>query len=73
MQKSINQSIILPGVRIGENVSLERVIVQGNITIPSGTEIIAKENEEPIVISDEMIQKMLHTGGKNNGNNDGSY
>ncbi|WP_112180567.1 MULTISPECIES: glucose-1-phosphate adenylyltransferase [Paraliobacillus] len=54
----IRQAIILPGVRIGENVQLERVIVQENVSIPAGTKIISNPDEEPIVLSNEKIKAM---------------
>ncbi|WP_117170000.1 glucose-1-phosphate adenylyltransferase [Paraliobacillus sediminis] len=54
----IRQAILLPGVRIGENVQLERVIVQENVSIPPGTKIIASPDEEPIVLSNEKVKAM---------------
>ncbi|WP_148434697.1 glucose-1-phosphate adenylyltransferase [Gracilibacillus massiliensis] len=54
----IKQSILLPGARIGENVVLERVIVQENVTIPSNTRIIAKSSSDPIVLSNENLESI---------------
>lgn len=54
----IRQAILLPGVRIGKNVHLERVIVQENVSIPPGTKIIASPDEEPIVLSNEKVKAM---------------
>lgn len=64
----IKQTIILPGVRVGENVHLERVIVQENVIIPAGTTIIAGPEEEPIVLSNEIVHRY---GGADNRHNDG--
>ncbi len=52
----INQSILHPGVRVGANVFLERVIVQENVTIPDGSKIAASKNEEPIVLSNSNLK-----------------
>lgn len=54
----IHQSILLPGVRIGVNVHLERVIVQENVRIPSETKIVIAPDQEPVVLSTEIIKAM---------------
>lgn len=52
---SIYQSILLPGVTIGKNVILERVIVMENTVIPDGTRIRGGADEEPIVVNQETL------------------
>lgn len=52
---SIYQSILLPGVTIGKNVILERVIVMENTVIPDGTRIRGSADEEPIVVNQETL------------------
>ncbi|WP_281252941.1 glucose-1-phosphate adenylyltransferase [Oceanobacillus senegalensis] len=62
---SINESIIHPNVTIGRNSNLERVIVMENTTVPEGTNIHAKDNEEPIVLNQEILEGMkAMTGGE---------
>ncbi|GGM19049.1 glucose-1-phosphate adenylyltransferase [Paraliobacillus quinghaiensis] len=56
---TVNQSIIFSGARIGENVHLERVIVQEGVVIPPNNTVISDPNEEPIILSDENI-KTIH-------------
>ncbi|WP_281270259.1 glucose-1-phosphate adenylyltransferase [Oceanobacillus arenosus] len=60
----INQSILHPGVKIGKNVTLERVIVMENTEIPEGTSIRISENEEPLVINQEILSGMLTLSGE---------
>ncbi|WP_163537931.1 glucose-1-phosphate adenylyltransferase [Gracilibacillus sp. YIM 98692] len=56
---SIKQSILFPGVRVGSNVVLDRVIVKENVTIPDHTVLVASPNEEPIVVSEEYVKEKL--------------
>ncbi|MFZ3576855.1 glucose-1-phosphate adenylyltransferase [Virgibacillus sp. DJP39] len=56
----IKQSILHPGVKIGANVHLERVIVQENVTIPDYTKIIANSEEEPIVLSSDNLKAVAN-------------
>ncbi|MDC3417635.1 glucose-1-phosphate adenylyltransferase [Aquibacillus salsiterrae] len=62
----VSKSIIHPGAKIGENVELERVIVQENVTIPAGTTIVVGMDKEPVVLSNENINqfKQLFAGKK---------
>ncbi|WP_269321889.1 glucose-1-phosphate adenylyltransferase [Oceanobacillus salinisoli] len=61
---TIKQSIIHPGVNVGRNSNLERVIVMENTEIPEGTNIRAGEKEEPVVINQDILDGMLAmTGG----------
>lgn len=55
----IYQSILHPGVTVGKNVSLERVIVMENTDIPDGTQIQARTGEEPLVIDQESLVNLL--------------
>lgn len=55
----IYQSIIHPGVKIGRNTILERVIVMENTEIPEGTNIKAEVNEEPLVIDQASLSKII--------------
>ncbi|MRH43496.1 glucose-1-phosphate adenylyltransferase [Aquibacillus halophilus] len=56
----VKQSILHPGVCIGKNVLLDRVIVQENVTIPDGTKIVASREEEPIIVSSHNL-KAVHS------------
>ncbi|MEK3887646.1 glucose-1-phosphate adenylyltransferase [Bacillus sp. FSL K6-3431] len=61
----INQSILHPGVRVGKNSVLERVIVMENTEVPEGTYIRVDLDDEPLVIDNEKLTEMLSlTGGK---------
>ena len=60
----INQSILHPGVKIGKNATLERVIVMENTEIPEGTSIRIGEHEEPLVINQEILTGMLTLSGE---------
>lgn len=61
----INQSILHPGVKVGNSVTLERVIVMENTEIPPGTHIKVDINKEPLVIDQEKLNEMLLlTGGE---------
>lgn len=55
----INESILHPGVCVGEDVHLERVIVMENTEIPDGVRIHALEDEEPIVINQENLSEYV--------------
>ncbi|RDW16263.1 glucose-1-phosphate adenylyltransferase [Oceanobacillus chungangensis] len=61
---SINQSILHPGVKVGKNATLERVIVMENTEIPEGTSIRIGENEEPLVINQDILTGMLTLSGE---------
>ncbi|GAE92663.1 glucose-1-phosphate adenylyltransferase [Gracilibacillus boraciitolerans JCM 21714] len=54
----VKESILLPGVRVGENAFLQRVIVQENVTIPANTRIIANSDSEPVVLSNENLESI---------------
>ncbi|MCM3113399.1 glucose-1-phosphate adenylyltransferase [Lederbergia lenta] len=61
----INQSILHPGVKVGSNSVLERVIVMENTEIPAGTHIKVDLAKEPLVIDQEKLNQMvLLTGGE---------
>ena len=53
----IKQSILHPGVKVGKNSILERVIVMENTKIPEGTHIRVGLDEEPLVINQEYIER----------------
>lgn len=55
----VHESILHPGVKIGENVVLERVIVMENTEIPDGFRLYSPEGEEPIVINQENLAGYL--------------
>jgi len=61
----IHQSILHPGVKVGRNSILERVIVMENTEIPEDTFIRIGFDEEPLVIDEENLYEILHekTGG----------
>lgn len=46
----VKNSILHPNVKVGKNVHLDRVIVIENVEIPDNTEIITKEEEEPVIV-----------------------
>ncbi len=60
----IKQSILLPGVRVGINVLLDRVIIQENVTIPDHIRIVASPDEEPIVISNDYLMEVTDINNK---------
>lgn len=60
---TVRQSIIHPGVRIGENCKLDRVIVMENTVVPEGTTIEIDEFQEPFVINQETLGGMLTPAG----------
>ena len=55
----IYQSILHPGVKVGKDVVLERVIVMENTVIPEGTRLRVGADEEPVVINQESLNKIL--------------
>ena len=55
----IKQSILYPGVEVGKNSILERVIVMENTKIPEGTHISVGLSEEPLVINQETLKGIL--------------
>ncbi len=55
----IYQSILHPGVKVGKNVVLDRVIVMENTKIPEGTCIQVGAEEEPLVIDQASLTKIL--------------
>lgn len=55
----IYQSILHPGVKVGKNVTLERVIVMEGTDIPDGTQIRAQADEEPLVIDQQSLANLL--------------
>lgn len=55
----INQSIIHPGVKIGKDSVLDRVIVMENMEIPEGINIQIGLDEEPLVIDHEKLAEIL--------------
>lgn len=55
----VYQSILHPGVKVGKNSVLERVIVMENTDIPEGTRIRVKESDEPLVIDQAVLSELL--------------
>lgn len=55
----VYQSILHPGVVVGENVVLHRIIVMENTTIPAGTVLRTELNEEPLVINQASLELLL--------------
>jgi len=55
----VHQSILLPGAQVGQNVLLERVIVQENVAIPDQLRIVAAADEEPILVSEEYLANLM--------------
>ncbi|MEW9676620.1 glucose-1-phosphate adenylyltransferase [Lentibacillus sp. L22] len=55
------RSILHPGVTVGENVTLERVIVKENTEIPAGTHISISADEEPLVIDQHSLEHIEAT------------
>lgn len=55
----IYESILHPGVKVGRDAVLERVIVMENTEIPEGFRIRIQEDEEPLVIDQEALTKIL--------------
>lgn len=54
----IKESVVMPDAVIGNNVVIERAIVPQNITIPDGTVIRSKENEDIILINEDMLKEL---------------
>jgi glucose-1-phosphate adenylyltransferase len=57
----VSQSILHPGVKVGRDVVLERVIVMGDTDIPDGTRIQVQADEELLVIDQESLTNLLVT------------
>lgn len=55
----IYQSILHPGVKVGRDTVLERVIVMENTEIPEGVRIRVKEDEEPLVLDQASLKNMF--------------
>ncbi|MBS4222810.1 glucose-1-phosphate adenylyltransferase [Lederbergia citrea] len=55
----INQSILHPGVKVGKNSTLERVIVMENTEIPEGTTIRIGLDQEPLIIDQDNLTRIL--------------
>jgi len=55
----VKQSILYPGVEVGKNSILERVIVMENTKIPEGTHISIGLTEEPLVINQDTLSGIL--------------
>lgn len=55
----VSESILHPGVKVGSNVTLERVIVMEDIKIPAGTDIRIGVDEEPLVINEASLRENL--------------
>ncbi|MBS4202522.1 glucose-1-phosphate adenylyltransferase [Lederbergia citrea] len=55
----IKQSILHPGVKVGENSTLERVIVMENTEIPEGTTIRIGLDQEPLIIDQDNLTRIL--------------
>ncbi|MBO0602845.1 glucose-1-phosphate adenylyltransferase [Sporosarcina sp. E16_3] len=55
----VKQSILYPGVEVGKNSILERVIVMENTKIPEGTDISIGLTEEPLVINQDTLNEIL--------------
>ncbi|PAV30794.1 glucose-1-phosphate adenylyltransferase [Virgibacillus profundi] len=59
------KSILHPGVGVGKNCILERVIVMENTVIPAGTIIRTNKDEDPLVIDQKVLEEKLSvTGGE---------
>ncbi|SFB18557.1 MULTISPECIES: glucose-1-phosphate adenylyltransferase [unclassified Bacillus (in: firmicutes)] len=54
----VKESVVMPDAVIGNNVVIERAIVPQNITIPDGTIIRSKENEDIILINEDMLKEL---------------
>ena len=55
----VYQSILHPGVKVGKDVVLERVIVMENTVIPEGTRLRVGADQEPVVINQASLNKIL--------------
>ncbi|MBS4175962.1 glucose-1-phosphate adenylyltransferase [Lederbergia citrea] len=55
----INQSILHPGVKVGKDSTLERVIVMENTEIPEGTTIRIGLDQEPLIIDQDNLTRIL--------------
>ncbi|MDQ0255937.1 glucose-1-phosphate adenylyltransferase [Evansella vedderi] len=56
---TVYQSILHPGVEVGENSVLERVIVTKNTIIPPNTYLRSNQDEEPLVVDAESLKEIL--------------
>ncbi|MFC3041734.1 glucose-1-phosphate adenylyltransferase [Virgibacillus xinjiangensis] len=59
----VRESIIHPGVKVGGNSVLERVIIMADTVVPEGTYIRAAADEEPIVLNQEVLENRLTLTG----------
>ncbi|MCZ2256936.1 glucose-1-phosphate adenylyltransferase [Sporosarcina sp. G11-34] len=57
----VYQSILHPGVKVGRDAVLERVIVMENTQIPDGIRIRIEAEKEPLVIDQETLSELLLT------------
>lgn len=55
VHSDISQSILHPGVKVGENAILDRVIVMEDTEIPPGTVLRSKDDEEPRVVDQTSL------------------
>ncbi|MBU9713806.1 glucose-1-phosphate adenylyltransferase [Evansella tamaricis] len=56
---NIQQSILHPGVQVGKNAVLDRVIIMENTIIPDGIQIRSNPFEEPLVIDQDSVTQAL--------------
>ncbi len=59
IESSVKQSILHPNVKVGKNVTLERVIVMENTVIPDGFHITSSPHDEPLVIDQSSLELMM--------------
>jgi glucose-1-phosphate adenylyltransferase len=52
----IEESVIMPNAKIGQNVKLKKVIVAEGVTIPDYTEIVSPEDEILVIDKDTSIR-----------------
>ncbi|MGX1899737.1 glucose-1-phosphate adenylyltransferase [Thermolongibacillus altinsuensis] len=57
-ETTIKHSVIMPNTVIGENVYLEKVIVPPNMEIPNGTVIYAREQDDVILVTEELLENL---------------
>ncbi|ARK29125.1 glucose-1-phosphate adenylyltransferase [Halalkalibacter krulwichiae] len=55
----IEQSVIMPNAKIGQNVKLNKVIVAEGVTIPDNTEISSSEDEILVIDKDTPLKKQV--------------
>lgn len=63
---SVRSSIIHPEVVVRSGAILDRVIVMEGVEVPAGAVIRTKEGDEPIVVSQSNINKLIQSGGHDN-------